>query len=249
VVTRKRNDYDATCSRTTSSASAPRQPAPPAKPANCRFNSAVLYTPHLNAVAARAPNDNNSVHHVDLEALRREEEDRAFQAVKGMEKHQIQYGKKNGKQREYEPYESHKGHSGSPAQRGSLQKHQEQKQQQQPSASESRPVEERTIRGYDRRMIDDVLTNGPTAGRGSPERGKAKRDRKAVCSQLPHIMRLVNADKGQSNKLKGLEQPQEECMLLPQGETAASSRRDQRPQEAPSPGRCRPLRNSTGLEQ
>jgi hypothetical protein len=149
-----------------------------------------LYTPHLNAVAARAPNDNNSVHHVDLEALRREEEDRAFQAVKGMEKHQVQYGKKNGKQREYEPYESHKGHSGSLVQRGSGQKHQQQKQQQ-PSASEPRPVEERTIRGYDRRMIDDVLTNKPTAERGSPERGKAKRDRKAVCSQVPKIACLL----------------------------------------------------------
>ena len=171
-----------TCSRTTSSASArPPHPAPLAKPASCRFKSAVLYVPHLNAVAAPALHNSNNVHHVDLEAQRRADEDRAFQAVKSMEKHHVQNGKKNQKHhREYEQYQYHnKGRSGSQKQRGSSQRHRQQHGQQ-GSASKSQPIEERTIRGYDRRMIDDVLGNGLTTTQSSPERGKSGKDHKGV---------------------------------------------------------------------
>lgn len=217
MVTRKRSDYDGTCSRTTSSASVPPHLPPTAKAASCRFKSAVLYTPHLNAVAAPALHDNNNnVHHVDLEALRRKQEDRAFQAVKSMEKHHVQYGKKQ-KQREYEQYEYHKRHSGSQAKRDYTQQHRQQR-----SASKLQPVEERTIRGYDRRLIDDVLTNGSAIVQGPAERGKSKKDRKAVRTQgltLPH---LLGTNSRQSNKAKNFEQPEVERMLLPQGETGKS---------------------------
>ena len=139
--------------------------------------------PHLNAVAAApALNNNNNVHHVDLEAQRRADEDRAFQAVKSMEKHQVQYGKNNQKQYEYEQYEYHKGRSGSQTQRGSAQRHRQQHGQQ-PSASKSQSIQERTIRGYDRRMIDDVLGNALATTQSSPERGKSGKDRKGVSAQ------------------------------------------------------------------
>jgi hypothetical protein len=144
--------------------------------------------PHLNAVAAPAPhnnnnNNNNNVHHVDLEALRHAEEDRAFQAVKSIEKHHVQNGGKNQKYHEYEQYEYHKGHFGNQTQRDSSQRQRQQQRGQQPSASKSQSIEERTIRGYDRQMTDDVLGNGPTATQGSRERGKAKKDYKAVGAQ------------------------------------------------------------------
>jgi hypothetical protein len=228
VVTRRKSDYAATCFRTTSSASArPQHPAPPAKPASCRFKSAVLYVPHLNAVAAPALNYNNNVYHVDLEALRHAEADRAFQAVKSMEKHRVQNGKKNQKHHEYEQYEYHKGHSGSQTQRGSGQR----QRQQQPSASKSQSIEERTIRGYDRRMIDDVLGNGPTATQGSPERGKAKKDQKTVCTQEacePQFSYDLITNKSQAKMTKNFEQPQVDRLLLPQGETGKSRANDRK---------------------
>lgn len=165
-----------------------------AKPASCRFKSAVLYVPHLNAVAAPALHNNNNVHHVDLEAQRHAEEDRAFQAVKSMEKHHVQNAKKNQKHHQYEQYEYHKGRSGSRTQRGSSQRHRQQQQRQQPSASEPKPIEQRTIRGYDRRMIDDVLKNDTTPTQGSPEGGKAKKNHKAVCAPVhedQHMFRIL----------------------------------------------------------
>lgn len=161
-----------------------RAPAPPhhqprtAKEASCRFKSAVLKQPHLNAVAAaQEPNSNNNVHHVDLEACRREDEDRAFQAVKSMEKHQNQNQKKQKhKHHEYEAYDNHKGQFGKQTSQGSSRRH-----QRQSSASKSTPIEERTIRGYDRRMIDDTLTNVSTSkSKRSPERDESRRDSKAV---------------------------------------------------------------------
>lgn len=216
-----------TCSRTTSSASArPPHPAPLAKLASCRFKSAVLYVPHLNAVAAPALHNSNNVHHVDLEAQRRAEEDRAFQAVKSMEKHHVQNGRKNQKHHEYNQYEYHKGHSGSQKQRGSSQRHRQQHGQQ-ASASKSQPIEERTIRGYDRRMIDDVLGNGLTTTQSSPERGKSGKDNKGVSLQDLDSACLHNTNKRQSKKAKSLEQPQVQHLLLPQGRNWQISRRSQ----------------------
>lgn len=132
--------------------------------------------------AAQEPNYNNNVHHVDLESRRREDEDRAFQAVKSMEKHQNQNQKKQKhKHHEYEAYDNHKGQSGKQTSQGSSRRH-----RQQPSASKSTPIEERTIRGYDRRMIDDTLTNVSTSkSKASPERDETRRDPKAV--SLLHV--------------------------------------------------------------
>ena len=139
--------------------------------------------PHLNAVAAPALHHNKNVHHVDLEAQRRADGDRAFQAVKNMEKHHVQNGKKNQKHHhEYEQYQYHKGLSESQSQRNSSQRHRQQHGQQ-GSASKSQPIEERTIRGYDRRMIDDVLGNGLTTTQSSPERGKPAKDHEGVSAQ------------------------------------------------------------------
>ena len=223
MVTRKKSDCVATCSRTTSSASArPPQPAPLAKPASCRFKSAVLYVPHLNAVAAPALHNSNNVHHVDLEAQRRAEEDRAFQAVKSMEKHHVQNGKKNQKHHEYDQYEYHKGHSGSRKQRGSSQRHRQQQHGQQASASKPQPIEERTVRGYDRRMIDDVLGNGPATTQSSPERGKSGKDHKGVSKRAVDSTCLHDTNKVQTKKAKSLEQPQVQHLLLPQSETGKS---------------------------
>ncbi|GAB7323732.1 hypothetical protein MBLNU13_g07198t1 [Cladosporium sp. NU13] len=68
------------------------------------------------------------------------------------------------------------------------------------SASKSQPINERRIRGHDRRMIDDVLGNGLTTTQSSPERGKSGKDHKG------------------SKKAKSLEQPEVQHLLLPQGE-------------------------------
>ncbi|KAM0703172.1 hypothetical protein Q7P35_009110 [Cladosporium inversicolor] len=145
----------------------------------------------------------NNVHHVDREAQRRADGDRAFQAVKSMEKHHVQNAKKNQKHHEYEQYEYHKGRSGSQTPRGSSQRHRQQHGQQ-PSASKSQDIQERTIRSYDRRMIDDVLGNGLGTTQSSPERGKPGKDHKG------------------SKKAKSLEQPQVERFLHPQGENGKS---------------------------
>jgi hypothetical protein len=172
---------------------------------------------------APALHNNNNVHHVDLEAQRRANEDRAFQAVKSMEKHHVQNGKKNQKHHhEYEQYRYHnKGRSGSQTQRGSSQRHRQQHGQQ-VSASKSQDIQERTIRGYDRRMIDDVLGSGLTTMQSSLERGKPGKDHKGVSVRASHSNRLHNTNRNQSKKAKGLEQPQLERLLLPQGETGKS---------------------------
>jgi hypothetical protein len=176
--------------------------------------------PHLNAVAAPALHNNNNVHHVDLEAQRRADEDRAFQAVKSTEKQHAQNGKKNQKHhREYEQYQYHnKGRSGSQAQRSSSQR-QRQQHGQQAFASKSQDIQERTIRGYDLRMIDDVLGNGLTTTQSSPGRGKSGKDHKGVSVRALKATRLHNTNKSQSKKMKSIEQPQVERLLLPQGET------------------------------
>lgn len=123
--------------------------------ARCKFKSAVLKIPHLDAVSARR----------DMDA--------AFHAVKGIEKHQNQYGKKNGKHHEYEPYGPQNGTG--------KQKHRVSSGQQQPqlSASKLGPVEEPELRVDDSRTIDDALING-TAGKAPPSRGASKRDFKKV---------------------------------------------------------------------
>ena len=123
--------------------------------ARCKFKSAVLKIPHLDAVSARR----------DMDV--------AFHAVKGIEKHQNQYGKKNGKHHEYEPY--------GPQNDTGKQKHRVSSGQQQPqlSASKSGPVEEPELRVDDSRTIDDALING-TAGKAPPSRGASKRDFKKV---------------------------------------------------------------------
>ena len=177
--------------------------------------------PHLNAVAAPALHNSNNVHHVDLEAQRRAEEDRAFQAVKSMEKHHVQSGRKNRKHHEYNQYEYHKGHSGSQKQRGSSQRHQQQHGQQ-GSASKPQNIEERTIRGYDRRMIDDVLGNGLTTTQSSPERGKSGKDHKGVSGLTLDSTCLHHTNNIQSKRAKSLEQPQVQHLLLPQGENGKS---------------------------
>jgi hypothetical protein len=80
-------------------------------------------------------------------------------------------------------------------------------------------MEERTIRGYDRRMIDDVLTNGSTGGRDFPSVAKLREIAKPYVHISQANKACANASQSQSNKPKNLEQPQEERLLLPQGET------------------------------
>lgn len=143
-------------------------PLPFARAASGRFKSAVLKAPHLNAVHL-----NNSSPNKPLSG----DEDKAFQAVKGIEKHRNHNEKKKGKHYEYEYHnqQHHNALSGRQIQRGSSERH-----RQQPSVSKSRPAEPRTIRGYDFRMTDDTTSETAT-NRSSSDRGETKKGRKKVC--------------------------------------------------------------------
>ncbi|KAM0714387.1 hypothetical protein Q7P37_010174 [Cladosporium fusiforme] len=129
-----------------------------------------------------------------------QDEDRAFQAVKSIGKHQNHNEKKKGKHNEYKyQYQQHHNDpSGRQTQRGSSERH-----RQQPSASKSRATELNTIRGYDCRMTDDTTSNVATNW-SSPERGEFKKGRK------------------RSKNPKDSEQGEMEHILLPQGETGKS---------------------------
>jgi hypothetical protein len=203
--------------RVTSSAFAPQPPPPTGKAANCRFKSAVLNPPYLNALVASVPKDVNNVLHNNVAAQLREEEDRAFQTVKGMEKHQNQNGKKKQKHNEYEYEEGEhrKSPSGSQTQRDSSQR--------QNSASKSRPTAKRTTRGYDHPMTDDdVLKSGPVTVQGSAGHGKNKKDLKAVHLQVVALPYLFNTNTKQSKKAEGFEQQQTERLLVPQSQSGRS---------------------------
>jgi len=154
-VTKGRNDYDGTSSGATSRASAPAPALSVPAAARLKVKSVVLKIPHLDAVSARR----------DMDV--------SFHAGKGIEKHQNQYGKKNGTHHEYEPYGPQNG--------AGKQKHRVSSGQQQPqlSASKSKLVEELDLRVDDPRTIDDTLING-IAGKASPSRGGSKGDSKKV---------------------------------------------------------------------
>ena len=123
--------------------------------ARCKFKSAVLKIPHLDAVSARR----------DMDA--------AFHAVKGIEKHQNQYGKKNGKHHEYEQY----GQAGKQKQQGFPGK-----QAQLSASNKSKTAEELPLRVDDRETIDDALMNDPARCKTLPSHGGSKRNSKKVSS-------------------------------------------------------------------
>jgi hypothetical protein len=100
--------------------------------------------------------------------------DVAFHVVKGIEKHQNQYGKKNGKHHEYEQY----GQAGKQKQRGFPGK-----QAQLSAASKlSKTAEELPLRVDDRETIDDALINDPARCKTPPSHGGSKRNSKKVSS-------------------------------------------------------------------
>lgn len=140
--------------------------------------------------------------------------DAAFHAVKGIEKHQNQYGKKNGKHHEYESYGragNQKQQRGSPGQQAQL------------SASKWKATEGLEMRGDDRETIDDALINDPARCKTPPSQGGSKRSSKkvspkAINSKLSLPLTLV-----QSRKSKNFEQPNVDQLLLPQSETGKSN--------------------------
>jgi hypothetical protein len=150
--------------------------------------------------------------HLDAVSMNRER-DVAFHAVKGIEKHQNQYGKKNGKHHEYEQYGQKQKQRGFPGQQAQL------------SASKlSKTAEELPFRVVDdRETIDDALINDPARCKTPPSQGGSKRNSKKVSStNITCKLSLPLTDR-QSRKSKNSEQPNADQLLLPQGETGKSN--------------------------
>lgn len=154
--------------------------------------------PHLDAVSVRL------------------DKDVAFHTVKGIEKHQNQYEKGNGKHHEYEEYH-HSGQSGKQKQRGFL-------GQQHPhlSAPKPKPVEELEIRFDDRGTINDKALNDPANGKTPRGHVASKKGSKRVSADRCQLPNEDITDGRQSRKWKNFDQPNVENLLLPQGETGKS---------------------------